>query len=52
MGPFTYRGTIIDNGIDFPGGNDHGSVCCVNGQWYIFYHRMNKRHDHVQKGLR
>lgn len=39
-GPFTYRGTIIDNGIDFPGGNNHGSVCCVNGQWYIFYHRM------------
>ena len=39
-GPFTYRGTIIDNGIDFSGGNDHGSVCCVNGQWYIFYHRM------------
>lgn len=39
-GPFSYRGTIIDNGIDFPGGNDHGSVCCVNGQWYIFYHRM------------
>lgn len=39
-GPFTYRGTIIDNGIDFPGGNDHGSVCCVNDQWYIFYHRM------------
>ena len=39
-GPFTYRGTIIDNGSDFPGGNDHGSVCCVNGQWYIFYHRM------------
>ena len=39
-GPFTYRGTIIHNGIDFPGGNDHGSVCCVNGQWYIFYHRM------------
>lgn len=39
-GPFTYCGTIIDNGIDFPGGNDHGSVCCVNGQWYIFYHRM------------
>lgn len=39
-GPFTYRGTIIDNGIDFPGVNDHGSVCCVNGQWYIFYHRM------------
>ncbi len=39
-GPFTYRGTIIDNGIDYPGGNDHGSVCNINGQWYIFYHRM------------
>lgn len=39
-GPFTYRGTIVDNGIDYPGGNDHGSVCCINGQWYIFYHRM------------
>lgn len=39
-GPFTYRGTIVDNGTDFPGGNNHGSVCCINGQWYIFYHRM------------
>ncbi len=39
-GPFTYRGTIVDNGVDFPGGNNHGSVCCINGQWYIFYHRM------------
>lgn len=39
-GPFAYRGTIIDNGVDYPGGNNHGSVCCVNGQWYIFYHRM------------
>ena len=39
-GPFEYKGTIIDNGVDFPGGNDHGSICCINGQWYIFYHRM------------
>lgn len=39
-GPFVHRGTIIDNSIDYPGGNDHGSVCCINGQWYIFYHRM------------
>lgn len=39
-GPFEYRGTIVDNGIDYPGGNDHGSICCINGQWYIFYHRM------------
>lgn len=39
-GPFTYRGYIIDNGVDFPGGNNHGSICEINGQWYIFYHRM------------
>ncbi|SDA21618.1 Carbohydrate binding module (family 6) [Ruminococcus sp. YE71] len=39
-GPFTYRGYIIDNGVDYPAGNDHGSVMCINGQWYVFYHRM------------
>ncbi len=39
-GPFTYRGYIIDNGADYPGGNDHGSIACIRGQWYIFYHRM------------
>lgn len=39
-GPFERKGTVIDNSIDYPGGNNHGSVCCLNGQWYIFYHRM------------
>lgn len=39
-GPFTYRGYIVDNGVDYPGGNNHGSVMCINGQWYVFYHRM------------
>ncbi|MBQ7980524.1 MAG: family 43 glycosylhydrolase, partial [Oscillospiraceae bacterium] len=39
-GPFEYRGYIVDNGDDYPGGNDHGSICQINGQWYIFYHRM------------
>ena len=39
-GPFVYRGYIIDNGIDFPGGNNHGSLCKIGNQWYIFYHRM------------
>lgn len=39
-GPFVYRGYIIDNGVDYPGGNDHGSIVRINGQWYIFYHRM------------
>ncbi|HIS52188.1 MAG TPA: family 43 glycosylhydrolase [Candidatus Onthomonas avicola] len=39
-GPFTYRGTIIDNGIDYPAGNNHGSICRIGNQWYVFYHRM------------
>lgn len=39
-GPFEYKGYIIDNSVDYPGGNDHGSVACINGQWYIFYHKM------------
>lgn len=39
-GPFHYRGYIVDNGAEYPGGNNHGSIACLNGQWYIFYHRM------------
>ncbi|MBQ9956918.1 MAG: family 43 glycosylhydrolase [Ruminococcus sp.] len=39
-GPFERKGTIVDNGKDYPAGNNHGSLCCINGQWYIFYHRM------------
>ena len=40
-GPFKYMGTIIDNGVDYPGGNDHGSIMEIKGQWYVFYHRMS-----------
>ena len=39
-GPFEYRGVIVDNGIHYPGGNNHGSICLIDDQWYIFYHRM------------
>lgn len=39
-GPFKYRGFIVDNGVDYPGGNNHGSIVCIKGQWYVFYHRM------------
>lgn len=39
-GPFKRMGYIVDNSVDYPGGNNHGSVCCINGQWYIFYHKM------------
>lgn len=39
-GPFEYRGYIVDNAVDYPGGNNHGSLVNIKGQWYIFYHRM------------
>ncbi len=43
MGPFTYRGIIIDNdGCDPESWNNHGSIECVNGQWYVFYHRCSR----------
>lgn len=43
MGPFTYQGIIIDNdGCDPASWNNHGSIECVNGQWYVFYHRCSR----------
>lgn len=39
-GPFEYKGYIVDNGVDYHGGNNHGSVMNIGGQWYVFYHRM------------
>ncbi len=50
-GDFVYRGVLVSNrdlGIDTykpidmraaKGGNNHGGLACVNGQYYIFYHR-------------
>lgn len=51
---FQYGGVIISNGdIGFNGrkskdrvaatGNNHGSIECIDGKWYIFYHR----HTHM-----
>lgn len=43
LGPFTYRGIIIDNdGCDPASWNNHGSICCFDGQWYVFYHRCSR----------
>jgi hypothetical protein len=43
LGPFTYRGVIIDNAPCDPASwNNHGSIECVNGQWYVFYHRCSR----------
>lgn len=50
---FKYGGVIVSNcdlHIDtykpakqriYPYGNNHGSIVEINGQWYIFYHRMS-----------
>lgn len=51
---FTFRGTIVSNGdVGLSGrreedrlnqtANNHGSIECINGRWYIFYHRQTHR---------
>lgn len=58
---FTYRGVIISNGdVGYEGrklserlamtGNDHGSLVCVKGQWYIFYHRHTNKTCYSRQG--
>lgn len=43
LGPFTYRGIIIDNALCDPDSwNIHGSIQCFRGQWYVFYHRSTR----------
>jgi len=47
---FVYGGTIVSNGdVGYEGrrekdalnatGTNHGSIKCINGQWFVFYHR-------------
>ncbi|MGD6942776.1 family 43 glycosylhydrolase [Cytobacillus gottheilii] len=62
-GDFKYGGTIISNGdlyINGSGkdeeafnyiGNNHGSIVCVKGQWYVFYHRQTNRHHYSRQAL-
>lgn len=43
LGPFTYRGILIDNAACDPESwNNHGSIEEINGQWYVFYHRSSR----------
>ena len=43
LGPFEYRGILIDNlGCDPATWNNHGSIECFNGKWYVFYHRSSR----------
>lgn len=43
LGPFTYRGIVIDNiGTDPETWNNHGSIEVFRGKWYVFYHRSSQ----------
>ena len=61
VGPWKYGGTIVSIGdIGLPGvteknarnytGNTHGGMVCVNGQWYIFYHRQTNQQKCARQG--
>lgn len=43
LGPFTYRGIIVDNAkCDPESWNIHGSIERFQDQWYVFYHRSSQ----------
>lgn len=43
LGPYKKGGTIIDNiCCDPQTWNNHGSIECFHGQWYVFYHRSSQ----------
>lgn len=61
FGYFHYGGVIFSNGdIGYEGrkekdrvtytGNNHGSLACLNGQWYIFGHRMTNYSSFSRQG--
>ncbi|MCR5709905.1 MAG: family 43 glycosylhydrolase [Bacteroidales bacterium] len=63
LGPWTYGGTIIDaRGRDVdpdgnvivtgtPTANTHGSICEINGQWYVFYHRQTGVNEYARQAM-
>lgn len=63
LGPWTYGGTIIDGRgreINEKGdtiasgnvsGNTHGSICEINGQWYVFYHRQSGLNEFARQAM-
>ena len=59
-GGFVYGGTIVSNGdIGYQGrapkdrlnhtGTNHGSIEQINGQWYVFYHRLSHNSDYSRQ---
>ena len=63
LGPWTYGGTIIDGrarDVNEEGdtiatatvdGNTHGSICEINGQWYVFYHRQTGTDEFARQAM-
>ena len=63
LGPWTYGGTIIDGrgrekdeqgnviASACPDGNTHGSICEINGQWYVFYHRQTGINEYARQAM-
>ena len=50
MGPFEYKGILIDNfGCDPSSWNNHGSIEKFNNQWYVFYHRSTNNSQKFRK---
>lgn len=59
---FVYRGVIVSNNDSyiatykpadrtmFYGGNNHGSIEFINGNWYIFYHRHTNGTNYSRQG--
>lgn len=62
VGGFVYGGVIVSNNDSyissykpaertmFYGGNNHGSIVEINGQWYIFYHRHTNGTNYSRQG--
>lgn len=57
---FTFGGTIVSNGdVGMDGrtaddrlnmtGTTHGSIIEINGQWYVFYHRLTHKSDYSRQ---
>lgn len=50
FGPFTYGGIIINNRTCDPQSwNNHGSIECFQGQYYIFYHRSSRNSEKYRR---
>ena len=50
LGPFEYQGILVDNdGCDPETWNNHGSIECVGGQWYVFYHRSTGNSRYLRR---